>query len=62
MRCYAAFCVLSSRMIAGLFALQEEEGDVLPASLIECARMYSSEIEYSEENTEEILAEFSFNI
>ena len=59
-RCYAAFCVLSSRMIAGLFALQEEEGDVLPASLIECARMYSSEIEYSEENTEEILAEFSF--
>ena len=62
MRSCVAFCLLSVRMIAGLFALQEGKGETSPASLIECARMYSAEIEYSEENMEEILAEFSFNI
>ena len=62
MRACAAFCILSTRIVAGLFALQEEEGETSPASLVECARMYSAEIEYSEDNTEEILAEFSFDL
>lgn len=57
-----AFCILSARMIAGLFAIEEENGEASREHLIDCARIYSAEIEYSPDNTEEILAELSFLI
>ena len=62
LRCRVAFCILSARMIAGLFALEEEKGEISPEDLIDCARIYSAEIEYSVDNTEEILTELSFLI
>ena len=48
----AAFAVLSTEIIAGITARSN-------ISLLEAARLYSAEIEYSEENTGELIAELS---
>ena len=47
-----AFCVLSTRV---LMALCAAEDDCTPGDLIEYARMYSAEIEYSEDNIAALL-------
>lgn len=53
----AAFAVLSCRMIAAACIVSEYKDEF--ASICECARMYSSEIEYSDENLELIFDELS---
>ena len=51
------FSVLCVLMIRRLFAyLRERDGDADMGELIELCRMYSCEIEYSEENTEALMA------
>jgi len=51
------FSVLCVLMIRRLFAyLRERDGDADMEKLIELCRMYSCEIEYSEENTEALIA------
>ncbi len=46
-----AFCVLSILMIASVFkAHLEAEGELTDEQIVDIARMYSSEIEYSDEN------------
>ena len=52
----AAFAVLSMRIICavGVYAVSADEKSDVP-SLIEAARMYSLEIEYSDENIERLL-------
>lgn len=49
------FAVLSYQIIRALCLCKAENGGCTFNDLIEFARLYSSEIEYSEENTEEIL-------
>ena len=51
----AAFAVLSYRMIRAMAAVLAENGTVTLEHLAEAARLYSSEVEYSEENMDEIL-------
>ena len=60
-----AFAVLSLRIIGAIFSKCIEEKDCLSETLIEISRMYSGEIEYSEENTEsllEYLSEYRYEI
>ncbi len=52
-----AFAVLSTRMICAMASAIAEGGEVTFGHLTEAARLYSSEIEYSEENLDEILWE-----
>jgi len=52
----AAFAVLSCRMIRWMFGgILAETGELSIDDMVECARLYSSEYEYSEENLEELL-------
>lgn len=51
-----AFCIVSTKMIFDIFSLCKEESF---ETLCDIARMYSSEIEYSEDNTDELLFELS---
>ncbi|MBQ3567930.1 MAG: flagellin lysine-N-methylase [Anaerotignum sp.] len=52
----AAFCVLSYRVIRDLCCVHEVlHGSVTPDDLVEIARQYSAEIEYSDENVEALL-------
>ena len=53
---HVAFCVLSVQMLRRLFAAAPTQD---MATLAELARLYSSEIEYSTENTDALLALFS---
>ncbi|MBQ3084567.1 MAG: flagellin lysine-N-methylase [Clostridia bacterium] len=48
----AAFCALSVQMIRHLAALLQRRGMLTIDSFLELARLYSAEIEYSDENTE----------
>lgn len=51
----AAFAVLSVRLLRGLCALHlQENGTVSLDDLVEYARMYSGEVEYSEENLQQL--------
>ncbi len=51
----AAFAVLSVRLLRGLCAVkQQSTGAVSLDDLVEFARMYSSEVEYSEENLQQV--------
>ena len=50
---HAAFAVLSTRIIRRLFAAAPRQD---METLVELARLYSSEIEYSEENTDALVA------
>ena len=47
----AAFVALSVKLIAAIFSAEEKTFN----GLVELARLYSSEIEYSDENIERIL-------
>lgn len=52
----AAFAVLSTRIICRMWAgILRRDGVLTPETMAECARMYSSEYEYSDENTEALL-------
>ena len=54
------FCLISLRMIrAASMIIASKNGICTEADIIELARLYSSEIEYSEENTEIIIGEFA---
>ncbi|MBQ2686291.1 MAG: flagellin lysine-N-methylase [Clostridia bacterium] len=60
-----AFAVLSVRIIGAIFRKCIEENNSSLETLIEISRMYSGEIEYSEENTEsllEYLSEYRYEI
>ncbi len=50
---YTAFCVLSVQILRHLFAVAPQQD---MDTLVELARLYSSEIEYSTENTDALLA------
>ncbi len=52
-----AFAVLSTRMICAMAQAIAENGEITFENLAEAARLYSSEIEYSEENLDDILWE-----
>lgn len=53
---HAAFCVLSILMIASVFkAHLEAEGELTDEQIVDIARMYSSEIEYSDENLDKLI-------
>ena len=52
-----AFAVLSTRMVCAMAQAIAENGEVTLGHLAEAARLYSSEIEYSEENLDDILWE-----
>lgn len=52
-----AFAVLSTRIICAMASALSEKEPLTPDHLAEAARLYSSEIEYSEENTADILWE-----
>ncbi len=58
LRARLGLAIFSAETIASLFTLGESS---LPA-LIDLARMYSAEIEYSEENTEDILFEYEIRV
>lgn len=52
----AGFAVLSARMICRMWAgILAKKGTLSADDMAECARMYSSEYEYSDENTEYLL-------
>ena len=52
----AAFCVLSLLMIASIFkAHLEAHGELTDEQIVDIARMYSSEIEYSDENLDKLI-------
>ncbi len=52
----AAFCVLSVLMIASIFkAHLEAHGELTDEQIVDIARMYSSEIEYSDENLDKLI-------
>ena len=53
---HVAFCVLSVQMLRRLFAAAPTQD---MATLVDLARLYSSEVEYSPENTDALLALFS---
>ncbi len=55
LRARLAFCILSLEMTALIF---EARGGSALELLLDTARLYSSEIEYSEENTAELIFEF----
>jgi hypothetical protein len=60
-----AFAVLSVRIIGAMFRKCIEENNSSLETLVEISRMYSGEIEYSEENTEsllEYLSEYRYEI
>ncbi len=59
LRARLAFAILSVEMIRYLF---EEGCELRPEALIEIARRYSAEIEYSEDNTFELIFEFESKI
>ncbi len=59
LRARLGFAILSAKMIKHLFEISE---DRTLNTLIDIARLYSSEIEYSEENTAEIIFEFESSI
>ncbi len=50
-----AFCALSVQLIRSLAALLQKRGMLTTDSFLELARLYSAEIEYSDENTEILL-------
>ena len=52
---YVGFAILSCRVIRWLCELQAEQGGCALNDLIEISRLYSSEIEYCEENTKTLL-------
>lgn len=52
---YLKFALLSCCVIAAIFAMQCSKGKSGMEFLIEAARMYSAEIEYSQENIDEIM-------
>ncbi len=52
LRARLAFALLSTEMIRRLF---EREAEQSPAALMELSRRYSAEIEYSEDNTDELI-------
>ncbi len=61
LRARLAFCLLSVEVIRSLFEAdltdeQKEEG--VPAKLLDWARRYSAEIEYSDDNTDELIFAF----
>lgn len=52
-----AFCVFSTRALRAICALRlSQKGELTSADIAEVARMLSSEIEYSEENTETLIS------
>lgn len=52
----AAFCVLSVLMVASVFkAHLEAKGELTDEQIVDIARMYSSEIEYSDENLDKLI-------
>ena len=52
----AAFAVLGTRVISAMWAgILRTKGELTADDMAECARMYSSEYEYSEDNTETLL-------
>jgi len=54
----AAFCVLSVLFIHALFQEAEEtQGSITPEAMVDVVRLYSSEVEYSEDNMEILLEE-----
>ncbi len=59
LRARLAFSILSVRMIRHLF---EARGELRLDALLSLARLYSSEIEYSEDNTAELIFEFESSI
>ncbi len=69
LRARLAFAILSVEMIRSMFesnigSVHISEADAVPEGLIDIARRYSAEIEYSEDNTEELifaLESFLFN-
>ena len=54
-KAYLGFAVLGCRMLRALCLVKEQNGGCQLADLLELARLYSSEIEYSEENTDAIV-------
>lgn len=52
-----AFAVLSTQMVFAMASAAEENGGIRFGDLAEAARLYSSEVEYSEENMDDILWE-----
>ena len=54
LRARVGFCLLSARVLEALASRAEESS----IDIIECARIYSEEIEYSEDNTAELIFEF----
>ena len=52
-----AFAVLSTRMVCAMASAIAENGEITFGDLTEAARLYSSEIEYSEENMDDLLWE-----
>ncbi len=59
LRARLAFAILSAEMIRLLFEAGTEQSF---AGLLETARLYSSEIEYSEDNTAELIFEFESSV
>ncbi len=59
MRARLGFAIISAKMIKSIF---EKSGGKTVDGLIDIARRYSSEIEYSEENTAEIIFEFESSL
>ena len=52
-----AFCIFCTRVLRVICALRlSQNGELTSADIIEAARMFSSEIEYSEENTEALIS------
>lgn len=65
LRARLAFCILSVQVITSLF--EENPNEVLnsakaPEKLIDWARRYSAEIEYSEDNTAELIYAFAIGL
>ena len=58
---YLKFALLSFFMVREAAAVMSNGDDVSFEALCEAARLYSSEIEYSDENVDELILELSFN-
>ena len=54
LRARLGFCLLSSRVLEGMASGRENPS----AEIVDCARIYSEEIEYSEDNTAALIFEF----
>lgn len=53
------FMIVSCAIIAAICDMKSEDNNISTYDIAEIARMYSSEIEYSEENTEKLITVFS---